>query len=132
GEFVRRSISPARLTKRQWAIIHHHVFLEKFRSRAKAFREQSPQALAANFTARAIESHHRPLRMFVPCMINSCVNTQPIAHGGDLTERDTGLRHTKRTGIHSEEYHAPMAISVAPHVDLMRAPGVDDRIVNVR
>lgn len=41
-EFVRRSVSPARLTKRQWAIIHHHVFLEKFFGRAKTFREQSP------------------------------------------------------------------------------------------
>src|SRR2546423_10547733 len=113
-EFVRRSIAPAPFTKREWAIIHHHVLLEKFFSRAKAFRKQSPQALAANFAARAIESQHRPFRMFVRRMVNSGLNAEPIAHGSNLAERDTGLRHTKRTGIHSEKQHALADISVAP------------------
>jgi hypothetical protein len=64
-------------------------------------------------------------------MVNPGMNAQPIAHGRDLTERDTGLRHTKRTGIHPEKQHALAAISVTPQIHLMGAPGVDQWIVNV-
>ena len=41
-QFVGRSIAPALFTKGEWAIIHHHVFLEEFLGGTKAFREQSP------------------------------------------------------------------------------------------
>jgi hypothetical protein len=36
-------------------------------------------------------------------MVNSGLNAEPIAHGSNLAEGDTGLRHPEWAGIHSEE-----------------------------
>src|SRR5205085_6545565 len=131
-QFVQSSIASACLDKRERAIIHHQVFFEELFGRAKAFREQSPQTLTADLAPRAIESHHRPCGMLVRGTLNRGLNAKPIAHRRNFPERDTGLRHTKRTGIHSEEQHAFAAIAIASQIDLVRIPGVNERIVNVR
>jgi hypothetical protein len=131
-QFVRSSIPSACLDKGERAIIHHKVFFEELFGRAKAFREQSPQTLAADFAPCAIESHHRPFGMLVRGTLNRGLNAKPIAHRCDFSEWDTGLRHTKRTGIHSEEQHAFVTITIASQVNLVRMPGINERIVNIR
>jgi len=131
-QFVRSSIASARLDKRERAVIHHQVFLEELIGRAKAFREQSPQTLAADFAPSAIEAHHRPFGMLGRGSLNRGLNAKPIAHCRDFPEWDTGLHHTKRTGIHSEEEHAFATIGIASQVNLVRTPGVNERIVNAR
>jgi hypothetical protein len=42
------------------------------------------------------------------------------------------LSHAEWTGIHSEEQNAFAAIAVTSQVDLVRTPGVNERIINVR
>src|SRR5690348_14883584 len=99
-QFVRSSIASAPLDKCKRTIVHHQVFLEKLFGKAKAFLEQSPQTLAADFAASAIEAHHRSFGMLVRRTLNRGLNAKPIAHRRDFPEWDTGLHHTKRTGIH--------------------------------
>jgi hypothetical protein len=70
--------------------------------------------------------------MLVRGALNRSLNPEPIAHRRDFPEWDTGLRHTKRTGIHSEEQHTFVTIAIASQVNLVRIPSVNERIVNVR
>jgi hypothetical protein len=70
--------------------------------------------------------------MLIRRMVNSGLNAEPIAHGSNLAEGDTGLRHPEWAGIHSEEQDPLAAISVATQLHRVRAPGVDERVVNVR
>jgi len=76
----------------------------KLFQRAKRSRT-IPQAWQPNFTAA---SNRIPvngtIRSCVTGRINSCGNTRPIANGRRLDRNGPpGLRHTKRTGIQSEE-----------------------------
>src|SRR5690349_23865027 len=90
-QFVGGTIAAVFLDKRERAIIHHDVFFKKRFGRAKTFGEQSPQTLAADFSARAIESHYRPLGMFVRRTLDCGWNREPIADCRDFAEWDTSL-----------------------------------------
>ena len=79
------------------------MFLEKFLGCAKPFREQAPETFAADLAAMTIEAGNRTFRMLVWRTIDLRFDAEPIADSSDLTERDAGLRHAERAGIHSEE-----------------------------
>src|SRR5437868_1270970 len=79
-----------------------------------------------------IETEHRSFGIFFARRIDAGANAKPIADGGDLAERNAGLRHAERPGIHSEKDHALRSIAVAAQINLMRGPGVMERIINVR
>src|SRR5437868_4288203 len=59
------------------------------------------------------------------------LDLEPITDGGDLAERDAGLRHAERPGVHSEKNDAFPAVTEFVQIDFMRRPGVIQRIVNV-
>src|SRR5262245_36089010 len=58
------------------------------------------------------------------------LDPEPVAHRGNFTERNTGLHHAERSGIHAEKEHAFAAFAVSAQIFLMRGPGVIERIVN--
>jgi len=80
GKFIGVRLRPAPPHKMPSGNNSSHVCREKFFSRAEAFSRTIPHKRWPLISLlEAIESRHRSLRMFVPCRINSCVNTQPIA-----------------------------------------------------
>jgi hypothetical protein len=105
---------------------------EEFLRIAKPFREQAPETFAAHFTAVAIKSSDGTFRMFVRRAIDWSIDSQPITHGGDLAERDAGLRHAERAGIHSEKEDALRIASITPEIHFVGAPRITERVVNVR
>jgi hypothetical protein len=70
--------------------------------------------------------------MFVRRLVDLCVDAEPVAHGRDLTEGHAGLRHSERTRIHPHKQNPFPAVAVAAQIQLVRAPGVIQRVVNVR
>src|SRR5438105_10285085 len=102
-EFIGGAIATALFEERERAIVHDQVFLEKFLGCAKPFREQAPETFAADLAAMTVEAGNRTSRMRVWWTIDLGFDAEPIADSSDLTERDAGLRHAERAGIHSEE-----------------------------
>ena len=79
-----------------------------------------------------MESQHRPFRVLVGRVFDRGLNPEPIAHSPNFAEWDAGLGHAKRTWIHSQEQNPFPAVTVTPQVNLVRTPGVNERIVNMR
>src|SRR5262245_45932971 len=63
--------------------------------------------------------------------IDHGTDAKPVAHGGDLTKGDAGLRHAERSGIHTEKHDALRGGSNPKQIFLVRFSGVTQRIVNV-
>src|SRR2546423_10128715 len=131
-QFVWRAIASAVFEKGERAVIHDEVIAEKFLRHTKAFREQSPEPFAADFAAMAIESGDEPFRMLIRRALDLHFDAEPIADGGDLAERDAGLGHAERAGIHSEKQDALRTVAIASEIDFVGAPRVAKRIVNMR
>jgi hypothetical protein len=131
-EFVGRSIAAALFKEGERAIIDDDVVLEEFRRGAETFREQTPEAFAADFAAGAFEAGDQPFGMLVRRTIDRRLDLQPIAHGRDLAEWDSGLGHAERARIHPEKEDALRGLSVTSEIRLVGAPRVTQRVVNVR
>ena len=131
-EFVGRAVAAALLQKSERAIIHHEVVAEEFRRGPETFREQSPEPFAADLAAGAIESQDGAFRMLVGWTINGSADVKPVAHSGDLPERDAGLRHSERAWIHSKEEDALRIVSVTAQINRVSVPGIAQGVVNVR
>src|SRR6266567_3520264 len=130
-QFVRRPISTAGFNKSQWTIVRDQVFAKKVFGCAESFREQSPQTLTTDLIPLTRETSHAPLWMLVCRTANFLFDAEPIAHGGDLAERDAGLHHAERAGIHAEKQDGFTTVRVTLQIRLMRSPGVFERVVNV-
>src|SRR5689334_9372762 len=131
-KFVRSPVAAALFHERERAIIDHDVLPKKFRRRSEPCREQSPQTFAADFASMAIKSQHRPFWVFLPRALDFGGNSEPVAHRRDLPERNTGLGHAEWARIHAEKDHALSTIAVSLQIPLVRAPGVVERVVNMR
>ena len=70
--------------------------------------------------------------MLIGRVINCGFNSEPIAHSSDLSERDSGLHHAKRTGIRPEKDHPFGTVGITPQICFVRGPGVIERVINVR
>lgn len=57
-------------------------------------------------------------------------DAHPVARSSSLPERDTALHHPERSGVHANEYDFLATGSITE--DLVRTPGVFERVVNVR
>jgi hypothetical protein len=102
-KFIGSAVPAALFQKRKGAIVRDEVVTEEFLGGAETFREQSPEPFAAHFAALAIEPDDGTFRMFARRAIDRRLDAEPIANSSDLAERDAGLGHAKRTGIHPEE-----------------------------
>ena len=131
-QFVRRPIPTAGFNKSQWTIVRDQMFAKKVFGRAESFREQFPQTLTTDLIPLARETGHAPLWMLVRRTANFCFDAEPVAYGRDLAERDAGLHHAERAGIHAEKQDAFTTVRVTLQIRLMRSPGVFERVVNVR
>ena len=129
-QFVRREVAPRRLKECQRAIVGNEVLLEEFFSLPESNGEQSPKSPAADLRTPAGEPFNRSLRMLARRFFNYRADVHPIAHGSDLSERHTGLHHTKWAGIHAHEHHALAAIAKSAQVSFMRRPSVAQGVVN--
>src|SRR5438128_2665165 len=118
-QFIRRAIASGLFEKRERAVVRDEVIAEEFLRRTEAFREQSPEPFAADFAAMAIESSHEPFRMFARRAIDLHFDAEPIADGGDLAERDAGLGHAERAGIHSEKQDALRTVAIASQINFV-------------
>src|SRR5207248_5965192 len=79
----------------------------------------------------AIETEHWSLGIFFGRALDFRPNAEPIAHGHDLAERNTGLGHAERARIHSEKDHPLWVVAVTAQIKFMRVPGVIERVVNM-
>src|SRR2546421_1979507 len=79
-----------------------------------------------------IEARYRPFRMFVRRTIDLRFDPKPITDSGNLTEWHAGLRHPEGPGIHAEKQNAFRIVSVTAKINFVGAPGVAQRVVNVR
>ena len=131
-QFVRSAVASAFFHERERTIIQNDVLPEKILRITETFGEQSPQTFAADFAPVTIEAEHRAFRIFFSRLVDLRTNPEPIAHGRDLSERNSGLRHAERAWIHSEKDHALRAIAVAAEIKFVRAPRVSERVVNMR
>jgi len=131
-QFIRRAVPSAALEESERAVVYHEMFGEEVVGAAESVGEQFPQALAADLAPRAGESGHGPFGMFVRGPANFCFNLEPIAHGRDLAKWDAGLRHAERTRVHAEKQNALLVARVTAQINLVRGPGVIERVVNVR
>src|ERR1044072_6685486 len=104
------------------------MLAEKIFRRAKTFAKQSPQTLTADLAAVTIEPQHRPLRIFFSRLVDLRSDPQPIADRCNLSERNPGLRHAERAGIHPEENDALCGVAIEPQIHFVRAPGVIERV----
>jgi hypothetical protein len=77
------------------------VARKKFFRRPKPPREQAPQPFAADFRTRAVETQDGPFRMLAGGPPDGRANVHPIAHGGNLAEGHSRLRHAELAWIHA-------------------------------
>lgn len=131
-QFIGGAIATRALQKSHRTIVRHKVVPEKVPGISESRGEQSPQPLAADLAARAIEPGYASLRMLVRWTTDFGANPQPVSHCSDLSERHPGLRHSKRTRIHAEKQDAFAATTVTSQIRLVPGPGVIERIVNMR
>lgn len=131
GEFVRCEIGTRFAHPDQRAVVEDEVVGEEIAGIREAFGEQSPEAATTDFRARAGESFNRSFWVFSCGFSDGGFDFHPVAHGGDLTKRNTGLGHAEGARIHAEEQHAFGGGAEAVEVRLVRLPGVVERVIGV-
>lgn len=82
----------------------------------EAGSEESPESFTADLAALTRETENGSLRLFVDGPANFSLETEPIAHGADLTERNSGLSHAERSGIHAKKEDALFPLTVATQI----------------
>ena len=105
---------------------------EKIPGCPELFREEAPQASAADFGTLAGKSFDRTLWMLDARLADRRFNPQPVPHGADFAEWHAGLHHSERSRIHAEKHNAFRVATPGPEVSLVSAPGVTEGIVNMR
>jgi hypothetical protein len=131
-QFIWGAIPAAALHKSEWAIIHHNVLLKKFFSGTESLGEKSPQPLTTDLAALTRESDYESLRVLTCRTTDLGLDPEPIADGGDLTERDAGLDHAERARIHPEKDHPFRCVGITAQVSFVCRPGIIEWVVNVR
>ena len=131
GEFIGREVATALAHPDERAVVEHEVIGEKGLGFAKAGGEEPPETFSADLAAGAGEAGDGAFGVLGEGDINGRVDTQPVAHGGDLAEGHAALGHTERAGVHSKEYDTLGAGSVAGEIGGVRFPSVAERIVGV-
>ncbi len=132
GEFVWSSVASAVFHECQRAIVHDDVFPEKILRHSKSPGKQTPESPAAHLRAGAIEPADCAFGMLVGGFPNGRLDAQPVSHRGDFSERNSGLGHSERAGIHAHENDALGSGGVPSEVRLMGSPGIIQGIVDVR
>ena len=94
------------------------VFKKVFR-RAEAFPKKPPEPASADFRTRATEAVHGLGGMFLRRFPDKAENFQPVLHGIDFSEGNSGLRHSERSRIHSEKNDAFASVPVAAQKKLV-------------
>lgn len=131
-KFIGGAVPAGLFKKRERAIVRDEVVPEEIFGGAETFREQSPEPFPADFAPVAIESGDEPFRMLARRAIDLSFDAEPVADSGDLAERDAGLGHAERAGVHPEKQDAFGRVAVPPEINLVGAPSVTERVVNVR
>ena len=84
-----------------------------------------------HLAAGAGKSFDRALRMLNARRVDAVGDAEPITHRGDLTERNAGLYHTERTGVHSYQEDLCLTAAIAIEVLPVRFEGVVEWVVDV-
>ena len=130
GQFVRREIATGLFEKCQRAVVSDKMIGEEFFRPSKPRGEQSPQTLPADFRTLAGETLNGTFGVFPGWLVNPGVDAEPITNRGNLAKGHAGLNHAEGTGVHAEKHHALAGAGVPGEVELMRGPGVAERVVN--
>src|SRR5690606_11947106 len=101
-QLVRSYVLAALSHEHEWAIINDEELVEEPLGHPKTLFGPAPQPCAADLAPQAIETLDWPRRMFNVRPVDAATNLQPVAHQRDLSKRNTDLRHSKRSGIHTQ------------------------------
>src|SRR5215472_1852411 len=104
-ELVERQVAAGLLEEKQRTVVGDEEAREERLGRAEALPRPAPEPLAADFGAMAIEAGDRTLGMFARGLADLRTNAEPVAHARDLAERNAGLRHAERPGVHADDEH---------------------------
>ena len=132
-QFFRDDIPPllSVLEEEQRAVVMDEVVGEEGIGLAEALLEQAPETTTAHLRAMAGETGNFLARVFLVRSTDRHLQPQPVADGGDLAERHTGLSHAEWPGIHAEEEDLLRAGSrKATQVGLVRGPSIVQRLVD--
>src|SRR5262249_40902720 len=140
GELVRRAVLTALLHEHERAVVPHEEAREERRGRLEARSRPAPQARATHLGARARKAFYRTRGMLARGLLHAALDTEPVAHERNLAERDTGLRHAERAGVHADEEcletsqlaNGARGPRIPLEIRLVRRPRVHERVVDVR
>src|SRR5687768_16424920 len=107
------------------------MLLEESAGAIEAAFEQAPEALPSHFTALARKAIDGSLGVLVFWRIHRFINPQPVSDRLDLPERNPGLSHSPRTGIHAQKKYLRGIDAASRHVFSVWLPSVLKRVVDM-
>ena len=131
SEVIWSSVAASGFNEKQWAVVDYKKTSEKPLRCSKPLFRPPPQSPAANLTPWTGETLYRPLGMQLSRTAHGCLYAQPLSDGSHLAERDAGLGHSPRAGIHSQEDDLYGAFGIEVHVPIIGCSGVFKGIVDV-
>ena len=64
-------------------------------------------------------------------MTDKSENSEPVLNGINFSERNAGLRHSERPGVHADENNAFLRCGISTQVGFVCFPRVIKRVVNI-
>ena len=131
GQFIRRVISAAFLDKGERTVIYYEMVRKELLGRSETLGKEPPETLPADFHPAAIKTLHWASRMFESRAVDGGLDSHPIAHRGNLAKGHAGLRHAKRSRVHSQKDDFFPRCPKTPQVYLVGFPRINERVIDV-